>query len=67
MEKACGTCLYWVNPEGKTHGECHRNPPIIGEQRWPVAVAHEWCGEWKMHPQHNKATTQTQTAGYKRA
>lgn len=56
MDKTCGTCRWWDNPDEKVKGRCRRNPPQatvnliiygIGWASWglPDTRFDDWCGE----------------------
>lgn len=62
MERVCENCTAFA-PSGGTRfgasgalvaeGQCRAEPPKIGDphgNRWPLALAHEWCRHFEAAP-----------------
>ena len=44
----CSSCSYY-DPANDEKGRCRKNPPLAGVEpsnRWPLASATDWCGEF---------------------
>ena len=50
MIDRCEFCKFWRRRGETQRGRCYFNPPAIdktGENRWPVAKADDWCGQYE--------------------
>lgn len=44
MDYTCERCAWFAHVKGRLSGNCRRRSP--GEARWPVVLAHDWCGDF---------------------